>query len=119
MSDSNGAQTLKPTDTSTESTSPAVDKGKGKAIQAEDVSMDEEEDSSDESASEKEGQEPELEEDNMEEIDPDNIVSGPRRTRANIDFAKANAEMDAEGGAEDEDEDDDEDFQDEEDEMKE
>ncbi|KAK5162815.1 hypothetical protein LTR04_002979 [Oleoguttula sp. CCFEE 6159] len=101
MSDSNGAQTIKPTETSTESTSPAVDKGKGKATQAED------------------GQEPELEEDNMEEIDTDNIVSGPRRTRANIDFAKANAEMEAEGGAEDEDEDDDEDFQDEEDEMKE
>lgn len=47
-------------------------------------------------------------EDDLQEIELDNIVAGGRRTRGKaIDFAKANAELNAEEGDEDEDEDDD------------
>jgi hypothetical protein len=62
--------------------------------------------------------EDEPDDDNMEEIDPENIIAGGRRTRGRtIDFAKAAAELPEE---EDEDEDDG-DFEapDEDDEMKE
>jgi hypothetical protein len=50
--------------------------------------------------------EEEADEDNMEEVDPSNIVSGERATRAKVDYAKAAQEAD---DLED-DEEDDEDF---------
>ncbi|KAK8160480.1 histone chaperone domain CHZ-domain-containing protein [Phyllosticta citrichinensis] len=51
----------------------------------------------------------------MEEIDPDNIIDGGRRTRGKtIDFTKANEEA---GNMEDYDEDEDDDFEDPDDSM--
>ncbi|KAK4694372.1 hypothetical protein P7C71_g3206, partial [Lecanoromycetidae sp. Uapishka_2] len=88
-------------------------KGKGKAVDPapQDVSMGEEDSSSDEeTGAEDEGkEEPEEEdEDNMEEIDTDNIISDGRRTRGkSIDFAKAAENAGDELDDDDDDEDDD------------
>ncbi|KAI4212008.1 MAG: hypothetical protein LQ351_005190 [Letrouitia transgressa] len=89
-----------------------VAKGKGKAVDEipQDVSMDEDEDSSEEETGpEDEPPEPEEEdEDNMEEIDTDNIITSGRRTRGkSIDFNK----VDDGGYPDDDDDDDDDDFE--------
>ncbi|KAK8161433.1 histone chaperone domain CHZ-domain-containing protein [Phyllosticta citrichinensis] len=94
-------------------------KGKGKATEpaTDDISMGEDDDSSEEeSGAEEPVAEPEdADEDNMEEIDPDNIIDGGRRTRGKtIDFTKANEEA---GNMEDYDEDEDDDFEDPDDSM--
>ncbi|KAL3417653.1 histone chaperone domain chz [Phlyctema vagabunda] len=92
-----------------------VDKGKGKATEAQDVSMDEADSSSDEEVNENEPVADEPDEDNMEEIDTDNIIQDGRRTRGRqIDFAKAAEEL-----PEEDDEDDDDDFEAPQDEMEE
>jgi len=86
-----------------------ADKGKGKASEpaTHDVSMGEEDSSSEDEVDESAEVADEPDEDNMEEIDPDNIISDGRRTRGRqIDFAKAAEEM-----PEDEDEEDDGDFE--------
>ncbi|KAK8212555.1 histone chaperone domain CHZ-domain-containing protein [Phyllosticta capitalensis] len=106
------------TNTAGEATT-TVDKGKGKATEpaTDDVSMGEDEDSSEEeSGAEEPAAEPEeADEDNMEEIDPQNIIDGGRRTRGKtIDFTKANEEA---GNMEDYDEDEDDDFEDPDDSM--
>jgi hypothetical protein len=55
----------------------------------------------------------------MQEIELDNIVEGGRRTRGKaIDFAKANAELEAEDGEEDDEEGDDDFVEPSDDEMK-
>ena len=50
----------------------------------------------------------EPDEDNMEEIDTNNIIEGGRRTRGQVDYAKANEEL---GPEEEDDEDEDDDFE--------
>ncbi|KAI6249419.1 hypothetical protein HI914_02249 [Erysiphe necator] len=91
---------------------PVQDKGKGVLMESthQDISMDDAESSSEDEAAEGgiDVVDPD-EEDTMEEIDPQNIISGERRTRGrNIDFAKAAKEL----GPDDEDEDEeDEDFE--------
>ncbi|KAF2261620.1 hypothetical protein CC78DRAFT_535475 [Lojkania enalia] len=102
-------------DVETSAPAGAIDKGKGKAPQAE--PMEESgDDSSDESGPEEQADDAEPEEeDNMEEIDTNNIIASGRRTRGkNIDFAKAAEEL-----PEDDDEDDDEDFENPDDAMEE
>ncbi|KAI9734886.1 MAG: hypothetical protein M1834_001966 [Cirrosporium novae-zelandiae] len=97
----------------------SLDKGKGKAVDQpmEDATMDED-DTSDEEADDHVPS-AEVEEDNLEEIDPDNIINGPRTRGRNIDFAKVAAEQKEE---DDYDEDADDDFvakvEDEDEEMK-
>ncbi|KAM0794125.1 histone chaperone domain CHZ-domain-containing protein [Usnea florida] len=91
---------------------PAQGKGKGKANDPpHDVSMGEEDSSSDEEtgAEDETKEEPEEEdEDNMEEIDTDNIITDGRRTRGkSIDFAKAAENAGDELDDDDDDEDDD------------
>ncbi|OAQ60965.1 histone chaperone domain CHZ domain-containing protein [Pochonia chlamydosporia 170] len=110
--------TTLPTNPSTEETSFAENKGKGKAA-AEDVphtgdaAMDEDDDEDDDDDDDDDDDEEENaaggeEEDGMEEIDLNNIVDGGRRTRgAKIDFAKAAEQL----PADEDEEDDDEDFQ--------
>ncbi|KAG5972984.1 hypothetical protein E4U55_000685 [Claviceps digitariae] len=112
--------TTLPTQSPTEATEVAESKGKGKAADTtphhEDAPMnedededDDDEDEDDEDEDEEETAEPVAEEDGMEEIDPNNIVEGGRRTRgAKIDFAKAAEKLPAD---EDDDEDEDDDFQ--------
>lgn len=86
-------------------------KDKGKVVDPpQDVSMDEDDDSSDTGAEEEplddEVEEPD--EDNMEEIDTDNIINDGRRTRGLVvDFVEANKNAGDELDDDDEDEDDD------------
>ncbi|WYZ37517.1 hypothetical protein EsH8_II_001023 [Colletotrichum jinshuiense] len=93
------------------SLSDVENKGKGKAVAAEETveksdAMEEDEDSSDEEET-AEVAEAGDDEDGMDEIDLNNIVEGGRRTRGRvIDFAKAAQE----NPAEDEDDEDDDDF---------
>lgn len=94
----------------------AEGKGKGKATDApHDVSMGEDDSSSDEETGAEDDlkEEPEeKDEDNMEEIDTDNIISDGRRTRGKaIDFAKAAENA---GDELDDDDDEDDDFEEEE-----
>ncbi|KAK4984203.1 Histone H2A.Z-specific chaperone CHZ1 [Elasticomyces elasticus] len=93
---------LKAEDTSMESPISSASKSKGKGKAVEDVSMDEEESSSDE---EPNAEEPV--EDNLEEIDTSNIMSDRTRERKPVDYQKAAEEL----GPEDDDEDDDADFE--------
>ncbi|EMD59390.1 hypothetical protein GGP41_009255 [Bipolaris sorokiniana] len=88
-------------------------KGKGKAQEGEVMEESMDDDSSDESGAEDQVGEPEEpDEDNMEEIETSNIISSRTRGK-NIDFSKANQELEG-----DDDEDDDEDFVDPDDQMK-
>ncbi|KAI1805723.1 histone chaperone domain CHZ-domain-containing protein [Daldinia bambusicola] len=82
-------------------------KGKGKAPEEQvDTAMDEDDDD-DEEEEEGEGGDDDAE-DNLDEIDPNNIVEGGRRTRGRvIDWAKAAQE----NPAEDEDDDDEDDYE--------
>ncbi|KAK0508332.1 hypothetical protein JMJ35_009416 [Cladonia borealis] len=102
----------------------AEGKGKGKAVDLapQDVSMGEDDSSSDEET----GAEDELigvaitveeeDEDNMEEIDTDNIIPSGRRTRGKtIDFAEA--AKNAGDELEDDEDDDDDDFEEKDEEM--
>ncbi|POS86019.1 hypothetical protein EPUL_001596 [Erysiphe pulchra] len=85
---------------------PNQDKGKGISNESitHDISMDEADSSSEDEAAEG-GVDVIDEEDALEEIDPENIITGERRTRGrNIDFVKAAKEL---GPDEDEDDDDD------------
>ncbi|MCJ1387167.1 Histone H2A.Z-specific chaperone [Xylographa bjoerkii] len=98
------------------SEAPVSTKGKGKAIDPtpQDMSMDEDEESSEEEeGAEEEGHDDPEEEDadNMEEISTENIINDGRRTRGKtIDFAQAAKDA---GEDLDDDEDDDDDFEDE------
>ncbi|EUC40769.1 hypothetical protein COCMIDRAFT_9417 [Bipolaris oryzae ATCC 44560] len=88
-------------------------KGKGKAQEGDAMEESMDDDSSDESGAEDQVGEPEEpDEDNMEEIETSNIISSRTRGK-NIDFSKANQELEG-----DDDEDDDEDFVDPDDQMK-
>jgi len=107
MSEQNGSTTVKE---NVDAIQPPSDKGKGKAVtDAQDVSMEVEDSSSEEEVDDNDPVVDEPDEDNMEEIDTSNIIADGRRTRGrNIDFAKAAEEFPEE---EDEDEDDDDDFE--------
>ncbi|MCJ1292791.1 hypothetical protein MMC34_004344 [Xylographa carneopallida] len=115
MSDRNGLRNVGHENVNL-SEAPVSAKGKGKAVDLtpQDMSMDEDEESSEEEeGAEEEGHEDVEEEDadNMEEISTDNIINDGRRTRGKtIDFAQAAKEA---GEDLDEDEDDDDDFEDE------
>ncbi|KAJ4390388.1 Histone H2A.Z-specific chaperone CHZ1 [Neurospora sp. IMI 360204] len=90
-------------------------KGKGKApAESEDHPMGEAEDDEDDE-DEDEAEEPEAEDDNLEEIDPSNVISGPRTRQKEIDYAKAAQDL----PAEEDDEEDDEEFVPEDEEMEE
>ncbi|KAI0518432.1 histone chaperone domain CHZ-domain-containing protein [Xylaria bambusicola] len=92
----------------TKVTDEAGDKGKGKAVAAEepvDQSMDEDDD--EDSGDEEAGDDAADDDDNMDEIDLNNIVDGGRRTRGRvIDWAKAAEENPADDDDDDDDEDD-------------
>lgn len=91
-------------------------KGKGKAAaESEDHPMGEAGDDEEEDDDEDEAEEPEAEEDNLEEIDPSNVISGPRTRQKEIDYAKAAQDL----PAEEDDEEDDEEFVPEDEEMEE
>ncbi|KAG9236923.1 putative histone H2A.Z-specific chaperone chz1 [Amylocarpus encephaloides] len=84
-------------------------KGKGKAIEpaTQEITMDEDDSSSEEEVDEAAPVADEPDDDNMEEIDPDNIIPSGRRTRGKqIDFVKAAAETPADDDEEDEEDDD-------------
>ncbi|KAK4997372.1 Histone H2A.Z-specific chaperone CHZ1 [Elasticomyces elasticus] len=104
---------LKAEDTSMESPVSSASKSKGKGKAVEDVSMDEEESSSDEEPNDDVPQSDtflkveEPVEDNLEEIDTSNIMSDRTRERKPVDYQKAAEEL----GPEDDDEDDDADFE--------
>ncbi|KAK7977618.1 Histone H2A.Z-specific chaperone CHZ1 [Apiospora saccharicola] len=104
MSSSNGATAPEQTNQAAQA---QVEKGKGKAANAEEPveqSMDEDSDE-DEEAGEDAAEE---DDDNMDEIDLSNIVEGGRRTRGKvIDWAKAAENV----PTNEEDEDDDDDFE--------
>ncbi|KAK3950251.1 histone chaperone domain CHZ-domain-containing protein [Pseudoneurospora amorphoporcata] len=93
-----------------EANTPFESKGKGKApAQSEDHPMGEAEDDEDDE------DEDETEEDNLEEIDPSNVITGPRTRQKEIDYAKAAQDL----PAEEDDEEDDEEFVPEDEEMEE
>ncbi|KAL2007619.1 hypothetical protein VTN00DRAFT_7601 [Thermoascus crustaceus] len=94
----------------------ALDKGKGKAVETpatQDMSMDEDEESSEEESGPEEMAEDEEDEDhdNLEPISTSNIIEGGRRTRGKtIDFAEAAEKAKQAGDDEMDDDEDDEDF---------
>ncbi|KAK7948301.1 histone chaperone domain CHZ-domain-containing protein [Apiospora aurea] len=104
MSSSNGATVPEQTNQAAQQ---QVEKGKGKAANAEepvDQSMDEDSDDDEEAGDDA----AEEDDDNMDEIDLNNIVEGGRRTRGKvIDWAKAAENV----PTNEEDEDDDDDFE--------
>jgi len=114
MSDQNGSTAFRKENVDPSGTS-TVDKGKGKAAEpaSHEMSLDEDDSSSDDEVDETAAVADEPDDDNMEEIDTDNIIRDGRRTRGRkIDFAKA-AEEHPEEDDEDEDDDDFEDGDDE------
>ncbi|KAL6234262.1 histone chaperone domain CHZ-domain-containing protein [Aspergillus navahoensis] len=88
----------------------AYDKGKGKAVEYMDVSMDEEEEESEESDVDPMAEDEDDDGDsNLEPVSTENIISGGRRTRGKtIDYQEAANKIDADEM--DDEEDDDEDF---------